>query len=506
MKRLRWLTPFLLVFLFLIPMASAQPRDVSEDKELAKLFEKKTKNLSRKRIETIERLIQDLSTQHPEERQASREKLLEFGQASTPFLLREISSSSHNRARSALVALAMIKDPESRPYLEAALTEPRYLVTTFAALALGKLAEPSSAKPLMSIVLDVSSREAFDRAAAAIALARIGEGPDPTPLIRLLENEDEIKVVSAILLALGKLRAVSAYDEVVARAHSRVDRIRRAAILALGDFADQRSLPFLLDRLKRDEDEKSIQFTCGALSAFPTPEVAEAILATLSRTEITDDTRAVALRALGSQKADARIEKVLLRHATDANRESIVRQAAVASLHPYGGEAVIKALTGLLRDEDPKLRSSAAILLGFHDAKAAHPRLIRLLASEDQGLVESCAIALVNLIGKEAKPHLETVRPEHPAYRFVRDVRASFERADFQAYLKGWLDLWVESLGGRSDGLIRNLSNEQLHHLFELERRLTKSGRTPGERPRLPKTLSTAQQDLLLWIEAEPYF
>jgi len=300
---------------------------------------------------------------------------------------------------------------------------------------------------------------------------------------------------------------------VLEKAASSSDRIRRAAVLALGDLADPKAEAVLLERIREDEDEATVRFAAGAASVFSDPDVRDVLLATLDRPGIEDATRAVVLRALGAQPPSEEIENRLLRAARGADVrgtkvDPVVRAAALASLRSYDGPAVVKTLVALLPDEDPATRSSVVALLARlgHDEKGFLRLLERFLGSEDRSVVETSALALARLRGAEAKPALARIRETHRAYPFVRNVLAGLEREDADAYFRAWIDEWVEWLGGTSEALRRNLSNAQLFELFELDRRLIKGAKPGDTRPRIGKALSTAQQDLRLWFEYEPYF
>ncbi len=488
------------------------------DAELEKLFETKKEKISRARQTEIEELIKELTTNHPDDRQKNRERLQTYGTDATPFLLRLARSSSHDKSRAALVALAMIKDPASAPFLTNALGDGKNFVTMFAALALGKLGQLESAPPLLAVVLDNTSRDAFDRAAAAVALARIGlvtrdaragdpQAIDSAALLRLVTREDDTKVIAAVLMALGKIGDSTAYDWIEKQAGSTSDRVRRAAVLALGDLGDARAISVLLERVRTDEDEKTMEFACGALSAFVRDDIAETLLTALGKEGLSHATRAVILRALGAQKPSPAIESVLLKFARSSKSEDLERGAAIASLRAYDGKAVVQALAALLKSEDPKVRSSAIMLLAQKEADPLRKSLRRFLQSEDQVVVETAALALAFFETDKARKDLERVPTEHPAYLFVQNVLRGLEDADPKAYFRSWIDEWVAWLGGTSEALLRNLANEQLYGIFELDRRIIKGAKALGDnRPRLQKALSTAQQDLRLWIEYEPYF
>jgi len=497
--------------------AFAQPRDPAPSDELDQFFKTKTKTLTPQEREEIERVIQQLETTNPDSRQEAREAIVRYGTMATPFLVREVASSNHDRARSALVALAMLRDAESIPFLEQDLARPRFMVSTFAALALGKFDTGVPAERrlqmqerLLEVVLAGSARDAYDRAASAIALARLGPGPDVAPLLALASKENDVKVLSAVVIALGRIGGEEVFREVIRHASSGSERVVQASILALGDLGDERAIPFLLTKIRSDESPKTLAFACGAISRFARPEVSKALLGFLARTDISKESRAVALRALGSQDPDPDIRRVLLLHARNLKEDPMIRSGAIASLFAYSDEEVSNVLQNLLADEDPAIRGSAAILLAHHKVEGAVPAIRKLLTSEEQAVAEPAALALVGLLGGEAQKILEAVPADSKAYPFVQNVLLGFVRPDWKQYFRGWLQLWIEGLGGQSPGLRRNLENEQLYPIFDLEGRLyIKGGRrsSVGEKERdRVRILSTAQQDFRLWIENEPYF
>ncbi len=494
------------------------------EKELEKLFAKKAAGLSDRRKREILALIDRLNKEEPSVRQRTREDLLAYGTDPTPFLLERARSDSHDEARAALVALAMIEDLESIPFLEETLRERKaYFVTLFAALALGKLGHGPSAPILMDVVLDAEHRDAFDRAASAVALARIGavaeeqeraEPFDVAPLRKLLESENDTKVIASVLMVLGKHADRESFSIVERFAKAPEDRQRRAAVLALGDLGDPRATPLLAERVRNDEDETTVRFAAGSLSAFPSAEVGELLLELIERGDLDRTTQAVVLRSLGAQPPSEAIESVLLRfvqgkHVRGTKVDPIVRGAALAALRAYDSKEVLQTLSTLLRTvEDSSVRSAVIMLLAQkgYDTKLFRAMLRESLSSEDRSIAETSALALASIDGKAAEKALDRVPKESRAYPFVRNVLAGFDRPDSEAYFDGWVDKWVDWLGGSSEALRRNLASDALFGIFELDRRITKGSKTGEGRPRLAKVLSTAQQDLRLWLEFEPYF
>lgn len=512
-----------------IALASAPPEPAAAsigdlEKELEKLFAKKAAGLSERRKREILELVDRLNKEEPAMRQRTREDLLAYGTDPTPFLLERARSDSHDEARAALVALAMLEDPAAIPFLEETLRERKaYFVTLFAALALGKLGHGPSSPVLLEVVLDQEHRDAFDRAASAIALARIGAAAaeqdrsvpfDVASLRDLLASENDTKVIASVLMALGKQGDAESFPVVERFAKASEDRQRRAAVLALGDLGDKRAVPLLVERVRNDEDETTVRFAAGALSAFPSAEVGALLLELIERKDLDRTTQAVILRSLGSQPKAESIESVLLRfvqgkHVRGTKVDPVVRGAALAALRAYDSKEVLQTLSTLLRTtEDPSVRSSLIMLLTQkgHDTPRFRALLRESLSNDDRSIAETSALALAAIEGKAAAKVLERVPKESRAYPFIRNVLAGFERPDADAYFDGWVDKWVDWLGGSSEALLRNLASDALFGIFELDRRITKGSKNNEGRPRLAKVLSTAQQDLRLWLEFEPYF
>ena len=157
----RWIPTWSIALLISTPFLVGFVRADELAAELEKLFERKSGQISAQRRAEISELVSALNKDGPEVRQRTREDLLPYGRDATPFLLRLAGSPSHDESRAALVALAMIRDPDSVPFLEAELGEREHFVTLFAALALGEIGRPSSVAPLTGVLVDADDRDAY---------------------------------------------------------------------------------------------------------------------------------------------------------------------------------------------------------------------------------------------------------------------------------------------------------------------------------------------------------
>ncbi|MBA5861900.1 MAG: hypothetical protein GDA65_04210 [Nitrospira sp. CR1.1] len=162
------------------------------------------------------------------------------------------------------------------------LADPDPEVRRTAAEALGKIGHQSASSGLIAALADRDHRV---RAAAALALGRVSDGMGATPLVEHLADSSE-PVRSASALALGEMTLSGVHEEQILKALHNPDvstriaasrvllsldavsfsrdlvsaledsnaQVRQGIAAALGETADVRSLPNLLNLLQNDVD------------------------------------------------------------------------------------------------------------------------------------------------------------------------------------------------------------------------------------------------------------
>jgi HEAT repeat protein len=186
--------------------------------------------------------------------------------------------------------LGAIAAERSVPVLEERLSDRRSEVRMAAARALGAIGSPAAAPALARIFLE---RQAVPTGVAYDALCGLGpagaevfkrglRSPDPTvrvascfgiagvaaeygdrtavdALARLLEDDDNVRVRTAAVKALGVLGGTTAPPGLVAGAHDPEVRVRREAVAALGRFDEPASVETLAESAEDSDRDVALR-------------------------------------------------------------------------------------------------------------------------------------------------------------------------------------------------------------------------------------------------------
>lgn len=174
-----------------------------------------------------------------------------------------------------------------------------------------------------------------------------------------LENFPD-KTVSERLELLGFVGGDRVISELVSHLNDTDDKIREAAVKALGQKKAIIAIPKILVLL----DEKN------------------------------SDLRQAAARSLGQLHASEAIPKLLI---LLQDEEATVRSAAAGSLGDMDASIAIPEILPLLDDKEKSVRSSAAYSLGTLQASIAIPKLIALQKDNSDEVRRAATIALTNL-------------------------------------------------------------------------------------------------------------
>ncbi len=247
--------------------------------------------------------------------------------------------------------------------------------------ALEALAElgPSVAPKVRFFMLDGGSRDG-----ATWALAEGGR-VGVEALLRACHNPDN-GIRSAALGALGGYEVEAAVGPALENVKNPPHgSVKTAAIKALGLIGDRRAVPDLIPRLEEKDFREAAVTSLGQIGD---PRAVQPILATLTATDKRYRNAAVlALRRIGAPAFDSLVREL-------RSREVLMQRAAAAALVGSNTRRLNVALASALRDEDPQVRASAALALGWDGNLAAVEPLHGALVDPSWRVVDAAVKAL----------------------------------------------------------------------------------------------------------------
>jgi HEAT repeat protein len=169
-------------------------------------------------------------------------------------LLDLLHNPSVEMRRTAALSLGKIGRPEAAPGLIQSLKDPDALVRQYSAWALGNLGEDvteQAGPPLVSLLEDPSPGV---RAAAGQGIGQLRASEQVVRLLMRAAQHRDPEVRLASIRALAWLEARPAYPVLLAALEDPEARVRQAAIAALGELGDDRSVRFIAERLHKDPD------------------------------------------------------------------------------------------------------------------------------------------------------------------------------------------------------------------------------------------------------------
>lgn len=270
------------------------------------------------------------------------------------------------------------------------------------------------------------------------------EGEVIPALLRTLETEEAMDVVSSVLVALGKIgwEPKTVGPLIAEKLKASNQEISESAAVSLGILGDPVAIP-LLTHLVMDDDD-------GAVAC--------------DRTRVPFRTRAFAaygLGLIGRRIADveekANIRKVLLEVIeTDKSPNRDTRIAAVIAWGLVGGEGVETdpVLMALLEDRkgDQWMRAQVPIVMARIGDSSKLPVLHELLESKktNQYVKQSCAIALGQLTDENTDPKLRA--------EIVGSLQHEFEKGRNE--VKNFAAIALGRIGGQDcqDYLLRQVT------------------------------------------------
>jgi HEAT repeat protein len=234
------------------------------------------------------------------------------------------------------------------------------------------MAGPRAVEPLLAL-LERGPDQAKERAMRALSL--LGE-PRAGPLVAAQLGHEAVWVRAAAVRALGRLPGSGHYELIRAAMSDPMSAVRKAAAEALGDLRDARALPALrgLWNAVRQLDVKAAG-----------PERTDEVLGAIGGASLSPENRlmmdafrqkSMLVTVTGSLAMLGEPQATKILYDWLGSDKANLRAEAATELGRVADDRAVAALTGALRDADPKVRPAAADAL----ANARHPGAAEALA------------------------------------------------------------------------------------------------------------------------------
>ncbi|GEM_PF-2505485 len=273
-----------------------------------------------------------------------------------------LSDSDPAVRRSAARGLGRLKTQNATPNLVKLLDDPVPSVRIAAAESLGAIADSSATQALVDALDDADPSV---KKAVALAISEIAD-PAAIPSLQDLLESDDVELRSIAITAAGRLKAAGYVPAILDELEYGVPKVRIAAARALGNIGADEAEGRLLFALS----DTSPQVRAAAAEALGKLRSSDAVqplasfLLSISDPTSTqpDEVRAAAAAALGNIGEIAAAQP--LSHALRKDPSLTVRIVAGESLALLGDRSGVPVLAGILRDEAPGIRRTAAAALG----------------------------------------------------------------------------------------------------------------------------------------------
>jgi len=344
----------------------------------------------------------------------AQRNLMNYGSDVTEYLIPVLQDESGEKAteRARLTALRIIASvggPSAEDTVVKMLDDNDYKVRQAAAKALSAMAEkPSSVGPLKNLLMsDPNPNIRFN---AMKALVRLAPEEETDLFIKALGDRDA-RIRRYAVIALGDIKSVRAIPALSQLGRDPDANVRLQLAIALAKIGNEACLPSLAE-LAQDQHPKVRMKAVKGVSRMEM-KGAEDILVTASNGS---DERLVmiAITALGDRKSD-RALTVAQKHLKD--ERLAVRMVSIETVGKMGGEAEKPLLESLLRSESSRVRNKAEEALVsikcnlIRSMKGVAQKneigaLINNLGDADPRVRAAAVVALGNLKSVEAVPTL----------------------------------------------------------------------------------------------------
>lgn len=329
------------------------------------------KTLGRLRLNALKRVLTGKSAEVSQDER--KDAMTELGESRDPRAfdllvpLLNPDKESHVIREAAVSALGACGDRRAVPEILPLLDPSHSRLHTAALIALGRLADRRTIRPLIQYGLE----HPHQKYVASDSIVKMEE-PAVLELLDVLSDSDPGLVLEAVVL-LGRLKNPRAVPALMQVAETRSPLFRAHAAESLGSIGDRRAVP-VLNRLLRDPDPAIRVNAAGALVHIPDPQSVKPLLQCLAEDD--EDLCQHAIRALG-EIGDARAAEPLRPFLQHKNVE--IRLVAAESLGRLGDEGAVQPLIAMMRSDEEAVRLKAISALRRIKSPAALVALLPLL-------------------------------------------------------------------------------------------------------------------------------
>jgi HEAT repeat protein len=408
-----------------------------------------------------------------------RQDMMQLGADAVPLLLADLESGNQLNSWTASLVLGELRDRRALDAFGRVVSEQSRGETFAASLALGRYDDSAAFEPLLIQLLSGRSREA--RRAAAFAIGRLQAPQSVAKLAEVAREAKQQVDLAAALVALGMTGNPAAIAEIAPRTKATDDRVRRAAVVALGLLpASEEGEQLALARLA-DEDPQVLIAALGALACTGSAGTATALQANSHLVGHSDDRVRAALVLAVSARAPADCEGFLAKRLTDQSER--VRAAAIGGLaaaaKPHGDALAVK---GLEDSQHSRVRLTSIVTLAVLAGRRGDSlELSPFIDDRDAEVRDAAIVAHAWLNGPAARPTLMQVRDARKEDRLVRRAREILQTLEVSPelahrLLRARLQVLLDDAGVAPSWNAHRLANEQIIITLGLENALPEFG------------------------------
>lgn len=210
------------------------------------------------------------------------------------------------------------------------------------------------------------------------ALGFLGHNCAVKSLINILRSEEDHVLRSRAALALGRIKAQSAFSLLIDSLQDKNEDVRIFSAYALGKIGDKRAALPLLNLVQNENSFEVLSYVITALGELEVSEAADFIETLKIDQDIS--LRAAVVGVLG----DLKQEKLLKQYLSDLLKDSpLIKTKLAKTLRKFRTPTRVEPLLTLLNDRNPEVREAAAKALTEINIPELAEGILMSLSSDD---------------------------------------------------------------------------------------------------------------------------